>query len=207
MVSPANGSGIRLLGVSGSPRIQSTHYAVNEALRYAREEHGVESDYYTVRKKTIEFCIHCDYCVRKRQGCIHTDDMAELYPLMQRAHAWVLGSPCYQGQLSGQLKAVLDRCRALVAQDPGVFKNKVGMGIAVGGDRTGGQEPALHSMMDFYVISEMIPVGGGSFGANLGAAVWSRDKGAEGAQADEEGMASVRRTVDRLIEVARLIHG
>lgn len=199
-------SGIRLLGISGSPRFESTHYAVNYALNYAQERYGVEVDYFSVRRKTIKFCIHCDYCIRKKKGCVHKDDMLELYPKMQSAHAWILGSPCYQGQISGQLKAVLDRCRALVAQDPKVFKNKIGMGIAVGGDRTGGQEPTLHSMIDFFLISEMVPVGGGSFGANLGGSVWSKDQGAEGAEADEDGLGSVRRSVDRLIEVARLVH-
>ena len=49
----------------------------------------------------------------------------------------------------------------------------------------------------------MIPVGGGAFGANLGAAVWSRDKGADGARDDEEGMRAVRHVVDRLIDVTR----
>ena len=103
------------------------------------------------------------------------------------------------------MKTVLDRCRALVARDAHAFRNKVGMGICIGGDRTGGQEPSLQSLIDFYLINEMIPVGGGSFGANLGAAVWSRDKGAEGAKADEEGMAAVHRVVDRLFEVARMV--
>jgi len=51
----------------------------------------------------------------------------------------------------------------------------------------------------------MIPVGGGSFGANLGAAVWSHDKGAEGVKADKEGIAAVHRTVDRLVEMTRLL--
>ena len=46
----------------------------------------------------------------------------------------------------------------------------------------------------------MIPVGGGAFGANLGGTVWSRDKGAEGAEADKEGMKSLRKTVKRLME-------
>lgn len=200
-------TGMKLLGVSGSPRLGSTDYAVNEALSYARDTYGAEVEYFSVRKKTIDFCIHCDYCIRHRKGCVHKDDMLELYPKMQWAQAWILGSPCYQGQISGQLKAVLDRCRALVAQNPKVFRHKIGMGIAVGGDRTGGQEHVLHSMIDFYLINEMIPVGGGSFGANLGGAVWSKDKGAEGAKADEEGLASVRRSVDRLVEVAGVLHG
>jgi multimeric flavodoxin WrbA len=86
-----------------------------------------------------------------------------------------------------------------------VFRDKVGTGICVGGDRSGGQEPTLQSLVDFYLINQMIAVGGGAFGANIGAAVWSRDKGIEGVKADEEGIAAIRRVVDRLVEVARLI--
>ena len=150
--------------------------------------------------------MHCDYCIRKKQGCILDDAMGELHEKMLRADAWILGSPVYQGQVSGQMKTVLDRCRAVVARDPHAFRNKVGMGICIGGDRSGGQEPSLQSLIDFYLINQMIPVGGGSFGANLGAAVWSRDKGVEGVKADEEGSAAARRVVDRLVDVARLLH-
>jgi len=35
-------------------------------------------------------------------------------------------------------------------------------------------------LVDFYLINEMVPVGGGAFGANLGATFWSKDKGAAG---------------------------
>jgi multimeric flavodoxin WrbA len=198
-------TGITLLGVSGSPRLKSTHYAVNEALDYARDRHGVQTDYFSVHAKAIGFCTHCDYCVRKKQGCIQDDAMVELYEKMLGADAWILGTPVYQGQMSGQLKTVLDRSRAVVARDRHAFRNKVGMGICIGGDRSGGQEPSLQSLIGFYLINEMIPVAGGAFGANLGAAVWSHDKGAEGVKADEEGTAAVHRVVDRLIEMAQLI--
>jgi len=55
-----------------------------------------------------------------------------------------------------------------------------GEAAAVGGNSVGGQELAIRSILDFYVISEMIPSGGGSFGANLGGTFWSKDKGAMG---------------------------
>ena len=152
-------TGITLLGISGSPRLKSTHYAVNEALAYAQSRHDVETDYFTVQKKTIGFCTHCDFCVRKRQGCIQDDAMSELYDKMVLADAWILGTPVYQGQVSGQLKTVLDRCRAVVARDLHAFRDKVGMGICIGGDRSGGQEPSLQSLIGFYLINEMIPVG------------------------------------------------
>ena len=99
----------------------------------------------------------------------------------------------------------MDRCRAVVARDPKVFLNKVGMGIADGGDRIGGQEPAIQTILNFYVINEMIPVGGGSFGANLGGTFWSKDKGAEGVSEDSEGMRSLRKTLKKLIQTTQLV--
>jgi multimeric flavodoxin WrbA len=179
----------------------ATHQVVNMALEYVAEKCSAETRYFHVRGKKLEFCIHCDYCVRKKQGCVHRDDMGELYELMKWADAWVIGTPVYQGTLSAQTKTVMDRCRALAAANPRVFLNKVGAGIAIGGDRSGGQEPALQTITDFYLINEMIPVGGGSFGANLGGVVWSRDEGVEGAKRDEVGLRSVYKTMDRLVDV------
>jgi len=42
------------------------------------------------------------------------------------------------------------------------------MAIAVGGDRIGGQELAIQQIITFYILNGIIPVSGGSFGANLG---------------------------------------
>ena len=201
----SEGSAIRLLGISGSPRKKATDFIVNEALRYAQEKFGSETEYFSASGKDMKFCIHCDYCVRTKQGCIHKDDLVELYDRMIWADAWIIGTPVYQGTLSAQTKTILDRCRAVVARDPKVFLNKVGAAAAVGGDRIGGQEPAIRSIHDFYVISEMIPVGGGSFGSNLGGTFWSKDKGAEGVSEDPDGLRSLRRTMKKLIETAQLI--
>lgn len=192
---------IKLFGISGSPRLGATDYTIREALRYAEEKYNVLTDYFSVAKKTINFCIHCDYCVRTKKGCVHKDDMEGVYQKLEWADALLLGSPVYQGNVSGQLKALLDRCRAVVAKDIQFFENKTGTGIAVGGDRIGGQEPTLRAIHDFYIINEVFSVGGGAFGANLGATIWSKDKGAEGAEADKRGLKTLYRTIDRLIAV------
>jgi multimeric flavodoxin WrbA len=187
-----------LLGICGSPRIASTEFVIKAALERVEERHRIETEYFTVARKTINFCIHCDHCVRTKEGCVFEDDMTQVYPLMEEANAWIVGTPVYQGNVSAQTKAVLDRCRALAAKDPHIFRNKIGGAVAVGGDRIGGQEPAIQTIIDFYVINEMIPVSGGAFGANLGGTIWSRDKKAEGAESDSEGMRSVNRMVDRI---------
>jgi len=198
---------LKLIGISGSPRIASTDYAVKAALRYAEKKYNVETDYFSAHKKHINFCIHCDFCLRKKQGCVHNDDLTDLYPKLEQADAWILGSPVYHGAISGQLKTILDRLRASVAKKKSIFAGKVGAGLAVGGDRMGGQEPVLKTLIDFYIINEMIPVGGSSFGANLGMTLWSKDKKAEGAEEDEEGIQTIHKTMDRLIKVALQLKG
>jgi multimeric flavodoxin WrbA len=196
---------IKLLGISGSPRKKGTDRMVRAALEYAEEKYDVEVEYFSAKGKDLKFCIHCDHCVRTKQGCIHKDDIVGLYDKMEWADAWIIGSPVYQGTVSGQTKTIMDRCRAVVARDPKVFMNKVGAGMADGGDRVGGQEPALQVIHNFYIISEMIPVSGGSFGSNLGGTFWSQDKGAEGIEVDDEGLRSMRKTVRRLIQTAQML--
>ena len=196
---------VKLLGISGSPREGATAYAVREALAFAETLGDIETTFISLRGKDIKFCIHCDYCVREKQGCVFEDDVSQIYPSMEEADAWILGTPVYQGTLSGQLKTVLDRCRAIVARDMDALKDKVGAAVAVGGDRGGGQEPAILAIHAFYLANKMIPVSGGPFGANLGGTIWSQDKGAEGAEQDETGMQSVRQTVRRLVELTQAI--
>jgi multimeric flavodoxin WrbA len=187
---------MKVFGISGSPRLGGTHYAVNYALDYLKEK-GCETRFFSTRGKAINFCIHCDFCVRERKGCVHKDALQEFYESMMWADGVIIGTPCYQGTLSGQTKTMMDRCRAILAKDPYILKGKIGMGLAVGGDRNGGQEIAINAIHNFFIINEMIPVGGGSFGANLGATLWSHDKGKEGVEADEEGMRTLRKTLKR----------
>jgi len=189
-----------LLGICGSPRKQGTEYAVRYALNYATEKFGFDTEFWSVRNKKINFCIHCDYCIREKKGCVNKDDMEDLYIKLEQAKFLLIGTPIFQGNLSGQLKTVFDRCRAMVAKNPNVFKDKIGAALAVGGDRSGGQEIAIRSILDFYQQNHIIPVSGGAFGANLGASLWSRDNGKEGIQNDQEGLKTIRKVIKRLAE-------
>ncbi|HLE75088.1 MAG TPA: flavodoxin family protein [Candidatus Bathyarchaeia archaeon] len=188
---------MKVIGVCGSPRQQATEHVLKEALRML-EEQGFETRFWTVGGKHIEFCNHCDYCLKNKE-CVFKDDMQELYALLEDARGIIFATPVYNGGVSAQTKAVMDRCRAVVAADKNFFKHKVGMGIALGGDRAGGQEQALQQILTFYILNGMIPVSGGFFGANLGATFWTRDT-LEGAKQDEEGFRSLKKTVKRFAE-------
>jgi len=191
-----------ILGICGSPRKQATEYVLTTALRILQET-GLKTQLFTVRGKNIGFCQHCDYCLRNKE-CKFKDDMQILYPLLRSAEGLIFATPVYNGGVSAQTKAVMDRCRALFAANKDVLRNKIGMTIAVGGDRIGGQELAIQQVLTFYVLNGVIPVGGGAFGANLGATFWSKDT-LRDVKKDEEGFRSLNKTLKRFVETVDII--
>jgi multimeric flavodoxin WrbA len=183
-----------VVGICGSPRQQATEHVLKDALMLL-EDQGFETRFFTVRGKNINFCTHCDYCL-EHKDCVFKDDMQEVYALLKEANGIIFATPVYNGGVSAQTKTVMDRCRAAVAGDRNFFKYKVGTGIALGGDRIGGQEAALQQIYTFYILNGMVPVSGGFFGANLGATFWTKDT-VEGAKQDEEGFRSLRKTMKK----------
>jgi multimeric flavodoxin WrbA len=183
-----------IVGICGSPRKQATEHVLKDALMTLSEQ-GFETRFFTVRGKHIEFCTHCDYCLEHKE-CVFKDDMQEVYSLLKEAKGIIFATPVYNGGISAQIKAIMDRCRSAAASDRNFFKHKVGMGIALGGDRVGGQEAALSQILTFYVLNGIVPISGGFFGANLGATFWTKDT-LEGVKQDEEGFRSLRKTIKK----------
>lgn len=186
-----------ILGICGSPRQQATEYVLREALS-TLDKDGFKTEFFTIRGKNIGFCRHCDFCIKNKE-CVIKDDMQTLYPLLKNARGIIIATPVYNGGVSAQIKAIMDRCRAAVASDRDFFMNKAGVAIAVGGDRIGGQELAIQQILTFYILNGIIPISGGFFGANLGATFWSKDE-LENVKKDEEGFRSLRKTLKKLTE-------
>ena len=64
-----------IVGISGSPRKQSTEYVLEQALAMLKEK-GYETQLWTVRGKWIDYCTHCDFCLTNK-NCQIQDDMEE----------------------------------------------------------------------------------------------------------------------------------
>ncbi|WXG44559.1 MAG: flavodoxin family protein [Promethearchaeati archaeon SRVP18_Atabeyarchaeia-1] len=183
-----------ILGICGSPRKKATDYVLRETLKMV-EAAGHETEFFGVLGRNMSPCLHCDYCLKNKK-CKVEDDMQHLYPLLRTAQGIIIATPVYMGGVSAQTKIAMDRCRALFAADRDVLRGKVGMAIAVGGDRVGGQELAIQQIMTFYIINGVTPISGGSFGANLGATFWSKDT-LDGVKEDEEGFRTLKKTVKK----------
>lgn len=190
---------MKILGICGSPREGASEFLLKRALK-EMEDDGFETIFISVKDKIISSCIHCNDCLHTKGKCSIEDDMDEIYEALREADGIILASPIHFGSISAQLKAVIDRCQAMIMEDLDIFKNKVGISIVVGGDRSGGQELAIQQINTFYLLNKIIPVSGGSFGANLGACLWSQDDGAEGVEKDEYGLKTLDMTMNNFKE-------
>lgn len=183
---------MKIFAICASPRNNTTEYVLKNALSQL-EDDGFECEMFTCRAKDIKPCMHCDYCL-ENEKCIIDDDMADVYKGLQEADGIILATPVQSGGISSNLSAIMDRTRALEAIDYNLLRGKIGMSIAVGGDRTGGQDFAHLKNITYFMIHGIIPVSGGPFGSNLGASFWSGDS-LENIKNDDYGFNSLNRTL------------
>ena len=183
---------MKVFGICASPRNNTTEYVLSKALETLNDK-GFETEIFTCMGKDIKPCMHCDYCLENRK-CIIEDDMREVYGGLLSADGIILATPIQSGGISSNLSAIMDRTRALEAVDYNILRGKIGMSIAVGGDRTGGQDFAHLKNITYFMIHGIIPVSGGPFGSNLGASFWSNDS-LEDIKNDDYGMESLNRTL------------
>lgn len=183
---------MKIFGISGSQRHQSTEYVLNKALE-SLENDGFEVELFSCAGKSIAPCMHCNYCLEHKE-CINKDDMTEVYEGLVQADGIIIATPMHCGGVSAAITSIFERTRALEAIDLNLLRGKIGMSIAVGGDRDGGQSQAHLEIISYYVIHGVIPVSGGGFGSNLGASFWSKDS-LDILKEDEYGFESLKRTI------------
>ena len=160
---------VKILGISGSPRKGNTLELVQEALKAASEVSEVECKLIDLRGK-LSPCIDCDKCPvdPPRKYCAISDKMDKIYPLLLEADGIIIGAPVYCGTVNAQVKAFMDRCRPL-RRAGASMRFKVGGAIAVGASRHAGQEKTISTIIDYYILKGIFPVGLSSGTHRVGA--------------------------------------
>jgi len=164
---------VKILGISGSPRHGNTEILVKAALSEAKRN-SAKISYLSLANKSINPCRHCDKCPVEGSLCVQLDSMQEIFKKLLVADGIIIGSPVYVGNVTAQLKAMMDRCRALGREASRGMKRsplrlKVGGAIAVASGRHAGQENVLHAIRTFFSHMDMIPVGMTAPHTQLGA--------------------------------------
>jgi multimeric flavodoxin WrbA len=196
---------MKIIAISGSPRNKASQYVAQKALDSIREKYPeMEIQLISLKGKKVEPCNACDYCKRKKDWCIMKDDGNSLIQDIVTADGLLLVSPVYVMEPTPQLMGLFSRMRPLhhVYQD--VTRHMLGASIAVGGTRNGGQEIAVNTMNNILLSRGISVVANEAFGYH-GGKVWSKDQGAEGAEADEIGMKTAIQVALKLAEMVELV--
>jgi multimeric flavodoxin WrbA len=104
---------VRILGVAGSPRPAGNSTSLLEMALGAAQEHGHEVQLLRAVELAVQPCLGCNSC-KRGNACVVEDRMSEFYSAIAQADILALSTPIYSYGMSGWLKAMVDRCHALV---------------------------------------------------------------------------------------------
>ncbi|MDD1773520.1 MAG: flavodoxin family protein [Methanomassiliicoccales archaeon] len=150
---------MRVVAFNGSPRKNgNTSIALQIVLDELNKE-GIETELVQFGSEGIEDCTACLACVKnKDMKCIiESDNLNQYIEKMIEADGVILGSPVYFGNVSGQMKAFIDRVGYVSRANGDPFKRKVGAAVAV--NRRAGALATFADINYFFLIGQWIVVG------------------------------------------------
>lgn len=214
----------KILGISGSPRKNAnTDFLLDVALKAAENTGGIETEIIYLRDYSINPCIGCYACcseiaAKKDSACLtFKDGMDEIYPKLKECDGLIIGTPVYFGSMTAQTKAFMDRTEGLLRYGFSTYqnalRNKVGAGIAVGGNRNGGQEFTLQAIHYYCLIQDMIVIGTGpdpTPGCYLGGCGTNspqRGRIKDAVKSDDLGIKSSEIIGKRVAETVKIMKG
>lgn len=106
----------RILVISTSLRARSNSDALTERVIAGAREAGHVVEHVSLKEKEIRFCIGCMAC-QKTHKCVQKDDVGALLEKLRRVETVVFATPIYFYEMSGQMKAFLDRTNPVYDSD------------------------------------------------------------------------------------------
>ncbi len=134
----------KILVLEGSPRRGNTEIVTDWVLKGLGKK-GVEVNRLRVCDLNINGCQECEGCLdyKHKAGCQQEDDMLEIYDLMVDSDLIIWTSPIFCWGITSQLKAVVDRCFALLNGENLLKGTKWAVILTAGGDHFDGADLAV----------------------------------------------------------------
>jgi len=176
-----------VVAILGSPREEgNTAILVNEVLKHINGK----KKFISLAGLNINPCDSCDRCWKENRECVIDDDIRWIIREMQKADVIILGSPCYWGMVSAQLKMLIDRTVSIYEKD--TLKNKIG-GVVVTHDIHGQAGYMVALMMANFLNANGILYAGrviGEGGAEIGHV-----------KRDKRAMKEAKELAERIMEL------
>jgi multimeric flavodoxin WrbA len=181
-----------VIGISGSPRKEgNTAILVKEVLRHIKGKRK----FISLADLNINPCDSCDRCWKENIECVIDDDIRWILREMEKADVIILGSPCYFGTVSAQLKMLIDRTVSICGKE--TLRNKIGAAVVtqdVYGSGRGGELVRL--TIEQFFSPDIIYAGGiiGEGGAEMGHV-----------KKDKRAMREAKELADRIMELHQIM--
>lgn len=158
---------MKVIAFNGSPKRDGNTAAMIRAVFAELESAGIETELVQVGGTNIRSCTACSACFRNGDGhcVVENDALNEWYGKMLEADGIILGSPTWFGDLTPELKCLIDRA-GMLAMSSGVSLNRK-VGAALSPVRRAGSLHTLASMNQFFLIGGMTIVGSSYWNMSL----------------------------------------
>jgi multimeric flavodoxin WrbA len=149
------------------------------------QKEDIETELVQMTGRPIRGCMACFRCLKNKDNRCSQDDDAlnEYIDKMIEADGIILGSPTYHGDITPELKALIDRAGMVSKMNGTLLRRKVG--AAVVPVRRAGSVHAVYSILNLFLMNEMIVPGSSYWNIGFG-----RDKGE--VKMDTEGIETMK---------------
>ncbi len=159
---------MKTLLINGSPRENGNTFYMLNVLREKLTSGGVEVEIYQLGGKAVKGCAACLMCAKNtdKRCIIKADPVNEIIEKILESDAVVIGSPTYFGNVTTEVKALIDRAGLVGMVNGGLFKHKIG--AAVVAVRRAGSVEAFHAINNLFHLNQMIIPGSGYWTVGYG---------------------------------------
>jgi multimeric flavodoxin WrbA len=147
---------MKVVAFNGSPRkYGNTTILILHAFEEL-EKAGIETELVQLAGKKIRGCTACMKCFENRnQRCAITGDVVnECIEKMIGADGIILGSPIFFGDVTPEMKALIDRCGYVSMANGGIYRHKAGAGIFAA--RKANPDETVEAVVHFFLAAEMV---------------------------------------------------
>ncbi len=108
---------MNIVSLLGSPRKNGNSAALAQAFTDQAARLGTRVEVFKLNKLNFRGCQGCYKCKTGKERCAVADDLSQVLETLAAADLWVVASPIYFGQVSGQMKCCLDRWFSFLKPD------------------------------------------------------------------------------------------
>lgn len=176
---------MKVVAFNGSPRKGGNTSQLIQIVFEELAKEGIQTELIEMAGSKLHGCTACYQCkVNKDNRCVLKNDLFNDYVAkMIDADGIILGSPTYFGNVTAEMKALIDRAGIVGRANDYLFRRKVG--AAVVAVRHGGAPMVFNMINSFFFLEQMIVPGSNYWNFGLG-----REMG--DVQHDEEGIQTMR---------------